>query len=109
MRGVPLLLLAMLGGCQADASTLEQELSANLAKQDYRLVVIAGRGEFAPGIAAEQQASAKARCGVRYLDGLGDVIRPEQKEAHTKLSTYASEYNQLMVTHCPAASGADKQ
>lgn len=109
MRGIPLLLLAMLGGCQADANTLEQELSANLTRQDYRLIVIAGRGELAPGIAAEQQASAKARCGVRYLDGLGDVIRPEQKEAHARLSAYASEYNQLMVTHCPAASGADKQ
>ena len=108
MKGAPLLLLVMLGGCQADASTLEQELSANLARQDYRLIVIAGRGEFAPGIAAELQASAKARCGVRYLDGLGDVIRPEQKEAHARLSAYASEYNQLMVTHCQAASGADK-
>ena len=108
MRGIPLLLLAMLGGCQVDASTLEQEVGANLARQDYRLIVIAGRGEFAPGIAAELQASAKARCGVRYLDGLGDVIRPEQKEAHARLSAYASEYNQLMVTHCPAASGADK-
>ncbi|WP_227095009.1 hypothetical protein [Aeromonas veronii] len=109
MKGVPLLLLAMLGGCQVDASTLEQELSANLARQDYRLIVIAGRGEFAPGIAAEQQAEAKARCGKRYLDGLGDVIRPGQQEIHAKLSAYASEYNQRMVIHCPIASGAGKQ
>ena len=109
MRGGWLVLVTLLGGCQADADTLDQAVSASLAKQDYRLIVRAGRGEFAPGIAAEQQAEAKARCGVRYLDGLGDVIRPEQKEAHARLSTYASEYNQLMVTHCPAASGADKQ
>lgn len=108
MRGIPLLLFAMLGGCRVDASTLEQELSANLARQDYRLIVIAGRGEFAPGIAAEQQAEAKGRCGVRYLDGLGDVIRPGQHETHAKLSSYASEYNRRMVTHCPTASGADK-
>lgn len=101
MRGAGVLLLALLGGCQADASTLEQEVGANLARQDYRLIVIAGRGEFAPGIAAEQQAAAKARCGVRYLDGLGDVIRPEQKEAHAKLSAYASEYNRRMLAHCP--------
>lgn len=109
MRGIPLLLFATLGGCQVDARTLEQELSANLARQDYRLIVIAGRGEFAPGIAAEQQAKAKARCGVRYLDGLGDVIRPEQKEAHARLSAYASEYNQLMVTHCPLKSTVSNQ
>ncbi|MCF3097033.1 hypothetical protein EHZ86_06795 [Aeromonas australiensis] len=104
MRGIAVLLLAMLGGCQVDAGTLEQELSANLARQDYRLIVIAGRGEFAPGIAAEQQAEAKARCGVRYLDGLGDVIRPEQKEAHAKLRAYANEYNQQMLAHCPPPS-----
>ncbi|WP_033135586.1 hypothetical protein [Aeromonas finlandensis] len=109
MRVISLLLLAMLGGCQVDASPLEQEISANLAKQDYRLIVRAGRGEVAPGIPAEQQAEAKARCGVRYLDGLGDVIRPGQKEAHARLSAYASEYNQRMVIHCPIASGADKQ
>lgn len=109
MRGVWGLLFALLGGCQADASPLEQEVTANLAKQDYRLIVRAGRGEVAPGIAAEQQAAAKGRCGVRYLDGLGDVIRPSQQEIHAKLSAYASEYNQRIVTYCPSASGADKQ
>ncbi|MCX7128219.1 MULTISPECIES: hypothetical protein [Aeromonas] len=100
MRGVWGLLFALLGGCQADASTLEQEVTANLAKQDYRLIVIAGRGEFAPGIAAELQAETKARCGVRYLDGLGDVIRPGQQEMYAKLSAYANEYNRQMLEHC---------
>lgn len=100
MRGVWVLLFVLLGGCQADASTLEQEVTTNLAKQDYRLIVIAGRGEFAPGIAAERQAETKARCGVRYLDGLGDVIRPGQQEIHAKLSAYASEYNRQMLEHC---------
>lgn len=100
MRGVWGLLFALLGGCQADASPLEQEVTANLAKQDYRLIVIAGRGEFAPGIAAELQAETKARCGVRYLDGLGDVIRPGQQEMYAKLSAYANEYNRQMLEHC---------
>ena len=101
MRSVWGLLFALLGDCQADASTLEQEVTANLAKQDYRLIVIAGRGEFAPGIAAELQAETKARCGVRYLDGLGDVIRPGQQEIHAKLRAYANEYNRQMLKHCP--------
>jgi hypothetical protein len=109
MRGAWGLLFTLLGGCQADASTLEQEVTANLAKQDYRLIVIAGRGEFAPGIAAEQQAETKARCGVRYLDGLGDVIRPGQQEIHAKLRAYANEYNQRMVTHCPSAPAVSNQ
>ncbi|WDO01085.1 hypothetical protein C3Y05_015670 [Aeromonas allosaccharophila] len=105
MRGIPLLLLAMLGGCQVDADTLDQAISASLAKQDYRLIVRAGRGEVAPGIAADQQAAAKARCGVRYLEGLGDVIKPDQKEAHARLSAYAAQYNQQMLAHCPPVDG----
>ncbi|WP_349918807.1 hypothetical protein [Aeromonas veronii] len=97
------LLLTLLTGCQADADTLDQAIEQSLAKQDYRLIVRAGRGEVAPGIPAEVQAGAKARCGVRYLDGLGDVIRPEQKEEHARLSDYAAEYNRRMLAHCPAA------
>lgn len=81
MRATGLLLLTLLGGCQADADTLEQTVSASLARQDYRLIVRAGRGEVAPGIAASEQEAAKARCGVRDLDGLGMPIRPGQEEA----------------------------
>ena len=105
MRLAGVLLLTLLGGCQADADTLEQAVSASLARQDYRLIVRAGRGEVAPGIAPEQQASAKARCGVRYLDGLGDVIKPGQEEAQAKLAAYAADYNRRMLAHCPSASG----
>lgn len=105
MRAGYALLLALLGGCQADADTLAQAIDDSLARQDYRLIVRAGRGEVAPGIAAEQQVSAKARCGVRYLDGFGDVIKPEQKEAHARLSAYAAQYNQRMLAHCPPVDG----
>ncbi|WP_404840235.1 hypothetical protein [Aeromonas media] len=105
MRLAGVLLLALLGGCQADADTLDQAVSDSLAQQDYRLIVRAGRGEVAPGITADQQAAAKARCGVRYLEGLGDVIKPDQKEAHARLSAYAAEYNQRMLAHCPPIDG----
>ena len=54
---------------------------------------------------ASEQAAAKARCGVRYLDGFGDVIKPDQKEAHARLSTYAAQYNQRMLAHCPPVDG----
>ena len=104
MRLGYLLLLILLTGCQADAGTLEQALDDSLARQDYRLIVQAGRGEVALGIPPERQVEAKARCGVRYLDGLGDVIRPEQKEEHAKLSAYAAEYNRRMLAQCPSAA-----
>ena len=105
MRLAGVLLLTLIGGCQADADALDQAISASLAKQDYRLIVRAGRGEVAPGIAPEQQASAKTRCGVRYLDGLGDVIKPGQEEAQAKLAAYAADYNRRMLAHCPAVAG----
>lgn len=108
MRAGYALLLVLLGGCQADAGTLEQAIDDSLAKQDYRLIVRAGRGEVAPGIPAEAQAEAKARCGVRYLDGLGDVIKPGQKEEHARLSAYAADYNQRMLAHCPKAPEPEK-
>ena len=95
--------LMLLAGCQADAGTLEQALDDSLARQDYRLIVRAGRGEVAPGIQQEAQLEAKARCGVRYLEGLGDVIKPDQQEAYAKLSAYAAEYNRRMLAHCPPA------
>lgn len=107
MRAAWLVLASLLGGCQADA--LEQAVSASLAKQDYRLIVRAGRGEVAPGIAPEQQASAKARCGVRYLEGLGDVIKPGQQEAQAKLAAYAADYNRRMLAHCPPLPATDRQ
>ena len=108
MRGGYALLLALLAGCQADANTLEQALDESLARQDYRLIVRAGRGEVAPGIAPEMQRDAKARCGVRYLDGLGDVIRPEQQEEYARLSAYAAEYNRRMLAHCPPISAPEE-
>ena len=105
MRLAGVLLLTLIGGCQADADALDQAISASLAKQDYRLIVRAGRGAVAPGIAVGEQAAANARCGVRYLDGFGDVIKPDQKEAHARLSTYAAQYNQRMLAHCPPVDG----
>ncbi|MBP4040481.1 hypothetical protein ACK330_08770 [Aeromonas taiwanensis] len=105
MRLASVLLLTLLGGCQADADTLDQAVNASLDKQDYRLIVRAGRGEVAPGIGADEQASAKARCGVRYLEGFGDAIKPDQKEAHARLSAYAAQYNQRMLAHCPPEGG----
>ena len=109
MRAACLLSLFLLAGCQADASPVEQAVSASLARQDYRLIVRAGRGAVAPGIPADQQAQAKARCGVRYLDGLSDVIRPSQQEQQDRLRAFASEYNQRILPHCPAAARASGQ
>ncbi|MEW7865101.1 hypothetical protein [Aeromonas diversa] len=98
-----LILLALLGGCQAQAEGPSADVAASVRAGDTRIIVRAGRGQMAPGIPAELQAEAKARCGVRTLEGLGDVVRPEQREAYNKRLAYAVEYNRLMLSHCPVA------
>lgn len=103
------LLLMLLGGCKAEADPLQRAIIDSLTNQDYRLIVRAGRGEVAPGVPIEKQDVAKARCGVRYLDGLGDVIKPGEDEAFNKLMTYAAQYNQHMIVHCLTLEAAKQE
>lgn len=95
-----LLLLALLAGCEVNAAPQTPTIGDSIAKQDYRLIVQAGRGEVAPGVPAEQQKAAKARCGTRFLTGLGDVIKPGQQDAFSSLLAFATEYNKQMLTYC---------
>jgi hypothetical protein len=39
------------------------------------------------------------------MSGFGDVIKPDQKEAHARLSAYAADYNRRMLAHCPPIDG----
>lgn len=101
-------LLVWLGGCQVQADAQVDgvvddpatQVQASVAAGDLRLIVRAGRGQFAPGIPPELQAQAKARCGIRYLDGLGDVVRPGEEAAHARRSAYARDYNRLIYPYC---------
>ncbi|MFM4964081.1 hypothetical protein ACEUBT_10040 [Aeromonas bivalvium] len=111
--------LLLLAGCQADASSqgvpqpdaalpgtgvpdLAQALDEHLARGDHRLIIRAGRGQMAPGIAAEQQQAAKVRCGTRYLTGLVDMVRPGEEARQQALTEFAAEYNRQMLGHCPS-------
>ena len=110
--------LLLLAGCQVDASSqgvtepdvavpevvlpdLAQTLDEHLARGDHRLIIRAGRGQVAPGIAAEQQQAAKARCGTRYLEGLVDMVRPGEEARQQALTEFAAEYNRQMLGYCP--------
>lgn len=122
MRALWPLGLLLLAGCQADASSqgvaqpdmtvpevvvpdLAQALDEHLARGDHRLIIRAGRGQMAPGIAAEQQQAAKARCGTRYLTGLVDMVRPGEEARQQALTEFAAEYNRQMLGHCPPDEG----
>lgn len=108
----------LLAGCQADASPqagmpsgvetpgVAQALDEHLARGDHRVIIRAGRGQMVPGIPAEQQEAVKARCGMRYLEGLGDLVRPGQEAQQQALTDFAADYNRQMLVHCPRAEKA---
>ncbi|MGK4475872.1 hypothetical protein [Aeromonas molluscorum] len=83
-----------------------QVLDEHLARGDHRVIIRAGRGQMVPGIPAEQQEAVKARCGMRYLEGLGDLVRPGQEAQQQALTDFAADYNRQMLVHCPRAEKA---
>lgn len=118
MRALLPLGALLLAGCQADASPqagskaaveipgVAQALSEHLARGDHRVIIRAGRGQMAPGIQAEQQEAVKARCGMRHLEGLGDLVRPGEEAQQQALTDFAAAYNRQIVAHCPRDEGA---
>ncbi|PJG60595.1 hypothetical protein [Aeromonas cavernicola] len=89
--------------CSAGSVAALEPLAAverSLSAQDYRLIIRGGRGGLAPGVTDEEEASARARCGERYLMGFGDVIEPDQQAEFERLAAYAEEYNRQMLAHC---------
>ena len=83
---------------QAD---VEQDIQTALAKNDNRLLVMAGRSASLPGVPEELSARAKTACGVRYLEGSTDQV---QGNTHRQLLQvaydYAKTYNQALLKHC---------
>ena len=79
----------------------DEDAKAAIAKNDLRLLVIAGRGETTPGLAPELSAKLKPLCGKRYLEGSTDVIRSnEHQQLLQQAFEYATSYNRLIATAC---------
>lgn len=82
-------------------ANVEQDVESALAKNDHRLLVMAGRPPSLPGVPPELASKAKTVCDVRYLEGSTDVI---QGDIHLKLIQaaydYAAAYNQELIKHC---------
>jgi hypothetical protein len=80
---------------------VRKDAQAALAKNDYRLLVMAGRSPDLLGVAPESAAEAKSACGIRYVEGSTDVV---QGDIHLKMLQaaydYVSAYNQEIVKHC---------
>ncbi|MCS3832776.1 hypothetical protein HNP10_001514 [Aeromonas veronii] len=82
------------------AASLTETIEESLAAQDYRLIVRGGRGGMAPGVVESLQAEARTRCGVRYLEGFGDVIEMSKEAEFEQRIDYATRYNRRMLEKC---------
>ena len=80
----------------------EKDAGKAIANQDYRLYVVASRGENVPGVDSSTSRQLKQRCGKQYIPGSTDAIKSDQHLAALKQAyAYAAQYNQIMVRHCP--------
>ena len=79
----------------------ESDARDSLNRGDTRLLAMATRGSYIPGIDPEQSTKAKNVCGVRYLPGSTDTVLGD---IHLKLlqaaEAYATAYNKIMIGHC---------
>lgn len=100
LRLVASLLLLHICAEQVMAASLTETIEESLAAQDYRIIVRGGRGGMAPGVVASLQAEARTRCGVRYLEGFGDVIEMGKEAEFEQRIDYATRYNWRMLEKC---------
>ncbi|MBS4640535.1 hypothetical protein KI797_06085 [Aeromonas media] len=100
LRLVASLLLLHICAEQVVAASMTETIEESLAAQDYRLIVRGGRGGMAPGVVESLQAEARTRCGVRYLEGFGDVIEIGKEAEFKQRIDYATRYNRRMLEKC---------
>ena len=85
----------------ADSDSAENDARDAIKHDDLRLLAFAGRNYNIPGLNRDQMQDASEKCGVRYFDEFGDVIRErEQLEQMKKAKQYAIEYNRVILTRC---------
>ena len=80
---------------------VEDDIARAIARGDLRLLTFPGRGVDIPGIAAAEQEKAERLCGLRYLEGTGDVIRSEAEiELRRLVRIYTEKYNPAIYAAC---------
>lgn len=84
------------------SANVANDVASYSAQGDFRLIALANRGNTIVGLSESDNAeNLKAQCGVRFLEGLGDVIKvgPE-KQWRDKAVEYAKAYNTQMRMLC---------
>ena len=88
-------------GRQFEDRDPEADARTALDKGDIRLLGFALRVTSVPGVAATDRQAAMEQCGVRLMEGFGDVVRrDEDMSARRQAHEYAARYNAVMLKSC---------
>jgi hypothetical protein len=79
----------------------EDDAGVALKYDDKRLLAYYGRGVVIPGIQPDEKEILSEKCGLRMMDGFGDVVRSDAHLEKMKIMrAYAEKYNQLVAPQC---------
>ena len=79
-----------------------QDAQRAVAADDYYFLAYqTGRGGIVKTPGLTQQQSSNKRCGLRMLDGMGDVIYGDNHQQYRKaMRDYSSQFNKTMFSFC---------
>jgi hypothetical protein len=81
----------------------DKDAAYALAHKDFRLLGYVVRGTMIPGIDQNEKALLSEKCGVRMIEGFGDVVRSQaQLQAMKAMHHYAATYNKIVAAQCSA-------
>jgi UDP-glucose 6-dehydrogenase len=86
----------------------EKDAAFALAHKDLRLLAYAARSTIVPGISQNEKELLSKQCGLRVLEGFGDVVRsPAQLQKMKAMHDYAAEYNKIIAAQCQATTSPE--
>ena len=84
-----------------DAANPQTDALQALKKGDFRLLGLATRSVYIPGITKEERLKYELKCGVQLIDGISDVVRSDEHlRLMQKARSYALQYNAIIKTRC---------
>lgn len=85
----------------ASSDSAKNDAIYAIEHNDLRLLGFAGRNHKIPGIDSSRSQDYRDKCGIRFFEEFGDVIRErEQLDQMIKAKEYAIEYNRVILTRC---------
>ena len=87
----------------------EKDAAIALAHKDFRLLAYVVRGTMIPGIDQNEKVLLSEKCGLRIIEGFGDVVRSQtQLQAMKAMHDYAATYNKIVAAQCSAVKISGK-